>query len=56
MRMFYQAFPIRNAVRTELSWTHYRILMVMQVKTVAKKSRDEQTLYTNIFCDLGLLI
>ena len=27
MRMFYQAFPIRNAVRTELSWTHYRVLV-----------------------------
>ncbi|WP_119344350.1 PDDEXK nuclease domain-containing protein [Facilibium subflavum] len=27
MRAFYQAFPIRNAVRTELSWTHYRTLL-----------------------------
>ncbi|MFA1560098.1 PDDEXK nuclease domain-containing protein [Aliivibrio fischeri] len=27
MRSFYQTFPIRNAVRTELSWTHYRILI-----------------------------
>lgn len=26
MRGFYQAFPIWNAVRTELSWTHYRQL------------------------------
>ncbi|MEN9868438.1 MAG: hypothetical protein RL748_4028 [Pseudomonadota bacterium] len=26
MRGFYQAFPIWNAVRTELSWTHYRSL------------------------------
>jgi len=26
MRAFYQAFPIWNAVRTELSWTHYRLL------------------------------
>ncbi len=26
MRKFYQTFRIRNAVRTELSWTHYRIL------------------------------
>ena len=26
MRAFYQAFPIWNAVRTELSWTHYRQL------------------------------
>lgn len=27
MRAFYQAFPIRDALRTELSWTHYRSLM-----------------------------
>jgi predicted nuclease of restriction endonuclease-like (RecB) superfamily len=27
MRRFYQLFAIRDAVRLELSWTHYRILM-----------------------------
>lgn len=27
MRAFFQAFPIWNAVRTELSWTHYRALI-----------------------------
>ena len=27
MRTFYLAFPIWNAVRSELGWTHYRILM-----------------------------
>lgn len=27
MRGFYSAFPIRNALRSELSWTHYRQLM-----------------------------
>jgi len=27
MRAFYRAFPIWNAVRTELSWTHYRNLL-----------------------------
>ena len=27
MRGFYLAFPKRNAVRTELSWTHYRVLI-----------------------------
>lgn len=27
MRAFYGAFPIRNALRTELSWTHYRLLL-----------------------------
>ncbi|WP_312302065.1 YhcG family protein [Chryseobacterium sp.] len=26
MRSFYQGFPIRDAVRHELSWTHYRLL------------------------------
>lgn len=27
MRSFFQAFPFWNAVRTELSWTHYRTLL-----------------------------
>ena len=27
MRRFYQTFPILDALRRELSWTHYRILM-----------------------------
>ena len=27
MRSFFQTFPIRNALRTELSWTHYRSLL-----------------------------
>jgi predicted nuclease of restriction endonuclease-like (RecB) superfamily len=27
MRQFYQTFPIRDAVRLELSWTHFRLLM-----------------------------
>ena len=27
MRRFYHEFPIRDAVRPELSWTHYRILL-----------------------------
>jgi hypothetical protein len=26
IRLFYKAFPIRDAVRHELSWTHYRLL------------------------------
>ena len=26
MRLFYAAFPIRDALRHELSWTHYRLL------------------------------
>jgi len=27
MRLFFLSFPIRNAVRTELNWTHYRTLL-----------------------------
>lgn len=27
MRQFYLTFPIRHALRSELSWTHYRLLM-----------------------------
>ena len=27
MRQFYQMFPTRNALRSELSWTHYRLLL-----------------------------
>ncbi len=27
MRMFYSAFPNCHAVRAELSWTHYRLLI-----------------------------
>ena len=27
MRLFYQTFPIRDALRPELSWTHYRRLL-----------------------------
>ena len=30
MRSFYQSFPIRTALRTELSWTHYRCLLQVE--------------------------
>lgn len=30
MRAFYQAFPIRDALRLELSWTHYRTLLRLE--------------------------
>lgn len=32
MRVFYQAFPIRDALRPELSWTHYRTLLKIESK------------------------
>ncbi|MFY0657495.1 MAG: DUF1016 family protein [Neptunomonas phycophila] len=30
MRAFYQAYPIRDALRLELSWTHYRTLLRLE--------------------------
>ncbi len=36
MRAFYLAFPIWNAVRTELSWTHYRLML----RVSEAKARD----------------
>jgi len=30
MRVFYHAFPIRDALRPELSWTHYRTLLKLE--------------------------
>lgn len=30
MRLFYQAFPIRDALRHELGWTHYRLLLKVE--------------------------
>jgi hypothetical protein len=32
MRAFYNAFAIWNAVRTELSWTHYRIISRLETE------------------------
>lgn len=36
MRQFYLTFPIRNSLRSELSWTHYRSLM--KVKDAAARN------------------
>lgn len=33
MRLFYKAFPIRDALRHELSWTHYRALLRVESDT-----------------------
>ena len=30
MRMFYQTFPNRHALRDELTWTHYRLLLKVE--------------------------
>jgi hypothetical protein len=34
MRQFYLLFPIRSALRTELSWTHYRLLFNIEKEEV----------------------
>jgi predicted nuclease of restriction endonuclease-like (RecB) superfamily len=33
MRLFYKALPIRDALRHELSWTHYRTLLKVESET-----------------------
>jgi hypothetical protein len=33
MRRFYQAFPIRDALRLELSWSHYNLLARQEANT-----------------------
>lgn len=40
MRSFYKAFPIRDALRHELSWTHYRLLSRIE-------SEDKKWYYLN---------
>jgi hypothetical protein len=41
MRLFYTAFPIRDAVRHELTWTHYRLLSKVENKRARQFYRDE---------------
>ncbi len=56
IRAFWLAFPIWNAVRTELSWTHYRILSRIDevavrnqyIKACAETGWDTRTLQRNI--------
>ena len=36
MRQFYLTFPIRHALRDELSWTHYRLLMRVESEEIQK--------------------
>ncbi|MES2652676.1 MAG: PDDEXK nuclease domain-containing protein [Bacteroidota bacterium] len=42
MRAFYIAFPIWNAVRTELSWTHYRIISRLETEDL----RNQYVIHT----------
>ncbi len=55
MRAFYQAFPIWNAVRTELSWTHYRLISkvtqtqrLQYIQLAIEGNWDTRTLQRNI--------
>jgi hypothetical protein len=41
MRLFYQAFPIRDALRHELSWTHYRNLLRVENEQARNWYMDE---------------
>ena len=41
MRAFYNTFPIWNAVRTELSWTHYRTLLRVESHAARQWYIDE---------------
>jgi len=44
MRLFYQAFPIRDALRHELSWTHYRRLLRVDNKLARHWYMNESAL------------
>jgi predicted nuclease of restriction endonuclease-like (RecB) superfamily len=56
MRAFYIAFPIWNAVRTELSWTHYRLISRIEkeeqrmnfITYAVEENWDTRTLERNI--------
>ena len=41
MRLFYLAFPIRDALRLELSWTHYRRLLRVDIDAARAWYMDE---------------
>ena len=41
MRLFYQAFPIRDALRHELSWTHYRTLLRVESESARQWYMNE---------------
>ena len=39
MRLFYSSFPIRDALRHELSWTHYRLLLKVDNESPGNSGR-----------------
>lgn len=40
MRLFYQAFPNCDAVRHELSWTHYRLLLRVEDRRAREREAE----------------
>ena len=40
MEQFYHAFPKMNALRTELSWTHYRLLIRIEREDIDKRMEE----------------
>jgi predicted nuclease of restriction endonuclease-like (RecB) superfamily len=44
MRVFFRTFPIWNALRTELSWTHYRTLLRVESEQARRWYMDEAAL------------
>jgi predicted nuclease of restriction endonuclease-like (RecB) superfamily len=46
MRLFYQTFEKRHALRDELSWTHYRLLLKVE-KGIAREFYIEETIAGN---------
>jgi DUF1016 N-terminal domain len=51
MRRFYQMFPNRDALRRDLSWTHYRLLL--KVESEAARLWPNETQWRNDFGDYG---
>lgn len=41
MRLFYQAFPDRHALRDQLNWKHYRLLLKVENETARQFYLDE---------------
>ena len=48
MRLFYQAFPKCDALRHELSWTHYRLLLRVSAPEGRELERDARALAAQV--------
>ena len=53
MRGFFQTFPIWNALRTELSWTHYRTLLRVDAEELRAELVREQKMLAESTCGTG---